>query len=466
MFIKHISAKSIKGWQDFETDLAAVNVAAGANGTNKTSFLSLVTALFGRGNPRMLRAGAAEGEICAVVEGDGGETWKFSRTFEPGKVSATKVRSSKTGPLGAPATWLKQITDSISIDPINEAMNASEEKQTQILLETVKLELDEAKLMAAVADASFLTTLKPVVTKAKLLPALDAVKMVEDHVYDKRTDLNRDSKIKATHAGQLRESIGTDEETDWSAEEARLLSEKDARVSEEAEQKAGAERQREAVEKDLNKDAWDKKVAVNADYDEQIRVLNAARAEKIGTIESKLKSDLKIVADTHQGSLGEISGAFRAEIERLTSEHSAAKTKAASQIQDKRTREIAEKAEQEALALKDQADKLTASLNALDSLRDDMLDHLPISGLTFDANKVAHLNGVPLSEVNTQARAQFWLRVAAMRAGEFGVVCCDGLECFDDAHFASLVEAAKQTGLQWFLGRVDSKEFRIEKVEA
>ena len=109
-----IEAKSIKGFEDFGVDLGDVNVATGANAGNKTSFLSLVIGLFGKTTPRMLRVGAAEGQIRAVVT-DENETWEITRRFTAEKVDPVKIKGSKVGRLGAPATFLKEILDPVSV---------------------------------------------------------------------------------------------------------------------------------------------------------------------------------------------------------------------------------------------------------------------------------------------------------------------------------------------------------------
>jgi len=106
--VKELSARNIKGFEGlFAFTPGDVNVASGKNGSCKTSWLSLVTGLFGKASPRMLRPGAEDGEIRAVIEdGDGGETWEIVRAFLPGEVKTPAVKSSATGRLGAPARFL------------------------------------------------------------------------------------------------------------------------------------------------------------------------------------------------------------------------------------------------------------------------------------------------------------------------------------------------------------------------
>jgi hypothetical protein len=466
--IAKLAARNIKGWETFSVELGDVNVAAGANGSNKTSFLSLITALFGRGNPRMLRAGAEEGEIFALVEGEDGESWEFTRRFEKGKVSPTKIKGSKAGPLGAPATFLKNIADAVSIDPISEAMNASEERQTQILLETVKLTLEEAKLMAALADASHAEGLSAVVAKAKKLPALDALKIVEDHIYAKRTDLNRDAKTKAIHAAELRGAPGMDDETDWKEQEKRLIGETNALSEAEHQEELAVCNVKDSSLADLKKefDAHEKKI--DSEIDAQIKALNEQRMTLIKENGERLRENQQRINDLYQEAVKEIAERYRPVIASHMEDCTEAREKANQQVAAKRTREIADQAEQAALEYRDKSDKLTKALESIEELRGELINQVgrELPGLRFDEDKVAWLGKVPLSEVNTQERAKFWLRVAAKRAGEFGVVCMDGAEAFDSAHFRGLVDAAKQTGLQWFFGRVTDEPFHIEKIEA
>jgi hypothetical protein len=56
--------------------------------------------------------------------------------------------------------------------------------------------------------------------------------------------------------------------------------------------------------------------------------------------------------------------------------------------------------------------------------------------------------------------------ISARRAGDLGVICADGLECLDADQFDRVVKGLLGSGLQWFLGRVDDKDFRIERIAA
>jgi len=180
-------------------------------------------------------------------------------------------------------------------------------------------------------------------------------------------------------------------------------------------------------------------------------------------MEAGSQSALQKLAAANEENVRSIQEQIGPENTRLTGDLAVARSHATEAAQAAKTREIAQQNLDRAAQLEGRSQTITAALKSLEQLRAELLETIPIPGFKLEAG-VPYLNGIPLSEVNTQARAQFWLRVAAMRGGDLGVVCMDGAECFDDEHFQALVAAAKKTGLQWFFGRVDSKPFRVEQL--
>src|SRR5690348_13923479 len=117
MRIKSISCHNLKAFADLSIELGDICIFSGSNGTGKTSALTILTAAFGAASSRMLRAGADSGDVVIEIEEDD-ETFIVRRAFTATKVDSPTVKSSKAGRLGAPASWLKQILDRVSMDPL------------------------------------------------------------------------------------------------------------------------------------------------------------------------------------------------------------------------------------------------------------------------------------------------------------------------------------------------------------
>lgn len=473
MRIKSIRALNIKTFSDFSMECADVNVCSGMNAGGKSSALTLVTALFGtlgqKGDPNILRAGADRGEISATIENDDRtETWEVTRVFLPGKIETPRVVSSISGKIGSPVSWLAPLIDKVSLDPLSRAMSATPEEQTQILLETLPMAVDQKELDAAAAGVDVPGIKAHLQNASRLASGLDAINNVHTAIYDHRRDTNRDAKAKTINANELLSTIPDGREgTNWKvrAEELQsaLYSERNAETSE----KTALDR--DATERRTQLQTWqaEQDLIVDRDIDARIKELEQERASRKSEVARILADNMAEVNQVEQTQKEEIGTAHRVEIERLTGLLAEAKHNAEDQITHERSRQLSRKAQDESATLAAKSDAMTAALDRLDALRTSMLGRLDkeIRGLSLEKG-IIYINGVPLSQLNTAEQSKFWIRIGARRASELGVVCIDGMECFDQKHFDAVVQSALGTGLQWFMGRVDDHPFRVEKYDA
>jgi hypothetical protein len=467
MRLAQIEIHNIKGFSDLSLEIGDVNVAAGENGWGKTSFIAAVTGLLGKASPRILRTGSEEGRLRAVLAGED-ETWEVARVFRPGEVRTPEVRPIRNGKPGraiaAPASFLKQIVDELSAIPINELMQASEERQREVILETVPMELAAGELEAAATGAGVPPS---IMMAARKKGAVESIASVRKYVYDQRTDVNRDARTKRIHAQELRGSLMPDiETTDWGAEAARLTQLLQQAVTDEMKNSGEAHDSFLQVKQSAQLSFLERAATIDRDIDEKIRHLNEQRSQRKAAMVEETDqrvSEAQVIKDR---SVSQIAERWRPIREKLRADLAIAQQNSEQVVRARQTLQIAARAEGDAAACEAQADTMTAALDSLDSLKDGLLKKIPIKGLAFSDDGAPLLNGVPLSEVNTEQRGKFWIQIVARRAKGLGIVCMDGCECFDPKNFAAIVEAAKQTGLQWFLGRVDGQPFRIERIDA
>lgn len=456
-----LSATNIKGFPgDVSWTFGDINVAYGGNGLGKTSYLEMIRSLFGKGNARMLRPGCESGEIRAVLE-DEGETWDITRTFLPSEVKPPKIKSSRTGTVGAYARFLKEICDEVSIAPIAEAMNASEERQAQILLETIKLDLDEAALDAAVAGLP-IRGIQAFTDSQKKRPALDAIKAVSDHVYDQRTGVNREAKSKRATAAQLKNQVGAASDgTDWRAKAGELQARLAEVAQNESDERLAAVRRHNKRQEEIIQESSKARCGIDAEIDAKIKALEDERRRRLQEVAATQTTATSENSAAQQKALDDLASKFGPETLTLTGELTVARERADQQSRADQTAKIAAESEAQAARLETDALAMTRALDSLEQMRTAALKSIPIPNFEW-RDGVPWLGGVPLSEVNTQKRTKFWLRVGAMRAKDLGIVVMDNSECLDTEHFEQLISEAKQTGLQWFLGRRDDGPFRVE----
>ena len=441
------AAHNFKGLPaDFDESFSDVNVISGRNAKGKSSALDLFLALVVTDNSRhLLAADTEEGWIHGEFEDDAGVV-TIHRTLAPGKIGNPVIKRADGTAPGAYGAFIQKIVDTATMDPIRRVMSLSPKEQAAILLQTVPLELDHNEVVQAVADVTGLRDLPAIVQNAKKLPALDALKSIEDYIYGARRDINRDAKLKRGHASELRASLGpAADKTDWTAEAERILGLMRSQAEEETRLKVSAER-----------DFGLAKADVDREIDEKIEALNRQRATRKETL-----------ASDNQKNLDGIEAAQRPIREDLKVQHDRATTNAGEGQRLTRSKQIADANDAEAQALEDRSDAMTKALKALATTRERLLEKLPIKGLKVEGAQ-AYLNGVPLQEVNTAEQGIFWVRIAVMRAVEkdWGVVLIDDAEHFDDISFPKLIEACLKSGLQFFISRVEPHDLRIDRYES
>jgi hypothetical protein len=464
--ISRASVRNVKGFESFDQTFGDVNVLSGRNGLGKSSVLDIICAAFVTdGSRNLLKTGADEGEILVILE-DGTEAIEIRRTITAGKVSEPVIKSNKRGKVGAYAKFIKEIVDTATMDPIRKVMNLGQKEQLAILLETLPLELEPGALKAAVASCPEFAA-EAVDAQAKF-GALDAINhLAQDNkgkIYLARRDANRDAKKARIQAQQLRESLsGAADGANWSDKAAELLKRLQTLAAREARDREAAERQYGEAKKVLAERFAKFAAEIDADIDAQIAALNEERRKRKEDLTRQKDAKAEELASGHRANLDGIAEAIRPEREKLTVEHATATERAGREAADARTKAAAEQNEREAADLEAKSEAMTTALKALDAVRSKLLENLPIKGLEISGGR-AYLDGVPLEEKNTAERAKFWIRIAVLRAvnKDLGVVVIDDAEHFDDVNFPVLVDAAKRSGLQFFISRVEPHEFRIE----
>lgn len=466
MRIESIKARNFKAFEDFQESFGEVNIISGRNGQGKSTILDMVYAAFVTdGGRNLLRTGAEEGEFVVTLREDDGEMIEIRRTLKPGSVSAPIVKSSKSGAMNAAASFLKTLVDTATMDPIRRVMLLPPAEQAKILLETIPLDLDHAELRSAVAGVKGCANLPAILKNAASLPALDAIKAVEEVVFKERTLVNRDVKTQTAHAQQLRSAVGLDGDgTDWAAVEEEKAK-RSAWVETESRREIAAadmdySKDRESI---MSRQGIDLE-EINADIDRRIKILEIDRNERKAERIVEAQEALDKIAAGRVARLAVINEKYAGERHELAVSQRVAREHAVRQAGAIQTKENAENAETQAKNSKSTALAMTAALESLDTLRGKLLEKLPIPGLKVEGGCI-YLNGVPLQEVNTGQQGRFWVSIAVRRAIDkgLGTVIIDDAEHFDDVNFPILLEGCKNSGLQFFIGRVAPHPFKIER---
>lgn len=398
MKISRIKLTNILGHESLEITPGKVNVLKGKNGSGKTSVLTAINAALRGGS-------AAEATLVRHGVPSGGE---IVLVLDDGTQITKTVTNdgSKTKITGQskPASFLDEIRDIVSVNPV-QFLTADDKTRVRLLLETLNLQFTAAEIAATGAVVN---------SDALNLEQLDALRK---KVYDDRTGVN----------GQVKKAKSTVEQL------LRSLPEVPAEVSAEAlaelqTKRDGMQAKRTQYFAELEQEKSERIAAIHAEYD----------AKK-----TELQAKFEATYNPLSAQVTEMQIALQ---------NSAAR---AQQLN------IIKANDSEADALQEVADSLSATLTAIDQLKDRKMDNLPIPNLLIKDGKI-YVEGVAWEHVHGARKMQFILSVARLRAGSLSVVCVDGLECLDDTTFAYFEKAAAAyPELQFFCTRVGTGELTI-----
>lgn len=401
MQINKIAISNILGINEMEFKAGKYIEISGKNGVGKTSIIEAIKAAIGHGanNATLLRNGAKEGEV--VLEFDNGDILKQTISDKSDiKMTDCNGKKIKNVP-----TLLKQLTDILSVNPI-QFLTAAPKDRAKYLLEALNINVEDKEL-----ESNLIGYAKEIckeLSKQNFEDGLVKISEYRDKIYKERTGVNRDFKTKEITINQLEETIqGFDIVPGIVESEIEDL---------EAKQKERLAKRETALQQ-LQERFQAEKDNLIAKFDSYY---NPAEQE-LATLREKLKT------------IGAINN----------------------------TTQLVNQNRVEADELSEKADDLTKSIEALDKLKLSKLNNLPIKGLEVQGTEIFK-DGVLFDRLNTAEQMKLAIEVAKLRAGELGIICVDGLERFDNDTYEVFKNTMLETNLQAIITRVSNDELQVK----
>lgn len=431
--IAKIRINNILGIDELEFDAGQFNQISGPNGTGKTSVLEAIKAtLRGGHDATLLRTGAEKGETVLVLD-DGTE---IAKRVTPA-ASTTVVKNADGKRESKPADTIKRLTDLISINPVD-FLRATKKERVNVLLESLPIEIDHDRL-EKIAGKAF--TEYPVSKgRNEGTHALILIDSIRTAIFNERTGTNRAVKEKHATINQLADTL-PDGEAEAPASADDLLA--------------------QIVAADLKRDAElqriDAKLAgLRAEAEERIEALRQQIADeqrKFSEIQGLAGRQREMTITQHRDS----TAILRHDLSTIqAAQRAAAKHEA--------TRQTIATMNEDAARLQAEADAQTAAIEGLDAYKSELLANLPIKGLTVEDGEIFR-SGVQFDRLNTAQQVEIAVEIAKLRAGELGVICCDGLELLDSERYAEFQKQTIASGMQMFITRVSDDAFTITTKE-
>ena len=166
-------------------------------------------------------------------------------------------------------------------------------------------------------------------------------------------------------------------------------------------------------------------------------------------------------AEGERIALEAAESAFGSRIPALDKAITQAEERAKALAWDEKTREILADAQAAAEKAEASSKALSAAIERLDALKVSLLARLPIPGLDARAEDL-FLDGIPFERLNTAKQIEISVRLAALRAGNSGLVVVDHGEALDSASRSALKSAADACGIQLLVAVVSDGPLTVE----
>jgi DNA repair exonuclease SbcCD ATPase subunit len=452
MRVSRIKISDILGIEELEFEPGAFTTISGTNGSGKTSVLEAIKSVVKGGtDATLLRNGAKDGEIILVLDD---ETQIRKRVT----AKSSTVTVERDGAIvREPMSTIRAITDMLSVNPV-EFLAARPKDRTDVLLESLPIKADPKRLSKIAgfevhADSSD--------------HALVLIDRLQREIFDDRTATNRALRDKRATVQQLEGTLPAPGEPGATGDLPALEAAK-------AQLDAAKEAEFERVRLKLNefrKTADEKTEAVRANMN-SVREVAAQRIEAIRvqmqadidalTPELTAIQDWLVDAERKAGIQREKTVNRHAEgVAPIMAEISALRSSQGAAARAQQTRETIALIDREGLALRADSDRQTKALEDLAAYKAELLENLPIQGLTVQDGEIMR-DGVVFDRLNTAQQVEIAVDIAKLRAGALGVICVDGLENLDTAHFEAFKAQAIKSGLQLIVSRVSDGDFAVQ----
>jgi chromosome segregation ATPase len=417
--IDAVSIENLKGIERAEFPLGSLTVIKGSNGTGKSSILDAIATVFEGGHdPTLIRSGADKAHVKLTLSD--GTTVAKTITAKGSTLNITTADGLK---VPKPAAFVERLASGFSFDPIS-FLSADAKKRTQFLLEAMPIEFAPAEVAAITGK-----------TLARALD-LDGLAQLRAGIYENRRDLNVEAKeLEGSIAGFVK-SMPLMGSEDWPAKADALAARKTEITSEMAALKANIQ---SAYKDALAAETAKRSAAVAAAK----AVYDAAVAEAGSQFEQAVCELGRIAADAENEELS----ALNAELQTVSADYATADERRRQQDQSIAMRRQIDTLDEKRLSKVSAADKLTMQLKALDDLRKDKLSAAAIPGIEIVNGEIL-VDGIPLDNLNTQARYFVAFQIAALKGGELGFMVVDNLEAIVGDEWEQFQAAAAESGYQ------------------
>jgi DNA-binding protein len=462
--------RAVLGIEELSLEPGKITVLEGRNAAGKSSILKAIQSALGRGNLMELRNinSTKKPEVVLVARSDTNE-YRISRKGEKLRVQSRVGDTAAFEDVRSPAAWLSGLFDGQGCNPIR-FKQASDKEKAIMILEALTLDLDRDALWAELGIDR--EEIGPVPSKG--LHPLEELAWIRREIYTTRTGVNRDAQQKHGSAEQLKREIPAvvPDIDDEIVEVETAIQEQSTAITK---TKADLQRQHDVQEQKCVSDATYEIETLRSSFEIDAAQARAELEEKLSRKKDEVEKQIFQIVEDRRARVRNIGNWLDQELARLNQPEefvlnkreqlAALKVQRDNATKAKALEQQAQQFEADAVALKQQSERLTAAIDALDAFRSRLADDLPIPGLKIEDNEIT-VNGVKIDQLNDGQQLEIGASIAIERAKKFPLplVYIDGFETLDTENQRRLIKRfAAEPNIQVIMARVtDSKELEVK----
>lgn len=370
---------------------AGLNLIIGDNGVGKSTLLmSIDDVIHGGYNPALVRKGAKKAEIVLALSNG----FKVKKTIYP-EGSKSKYQLTVTDATGAdvsaPQSWINDIVDTISVDPI-ELLSKKPADRGAAILDAMPMRVSYEELTEAVGGSI------SVPEGMERGHGLAVIAQVRSMVFDARTNYNRNRKRAEAAADQLRETLDSesgDDDRDYERE-----------IAKKKESLEGCKAEYDKRTAAIRKDAEELEDELREEYERRLEGIRKLRDAKL---------------EEEREEYGDLTDDLKADVADLENRSKVA-------TKDSAARKLIESYEKETEDTRERSDSCSEAIERLDGLKLDLMAGAPLAGFEILDNGDVAIDGIPLPELNTAKQYFALLKIAALRSNALPVILYDRIE--------------------------------------
>lgn len=434
--------RNFMGFEEYEVRPGKVTAVRGSNGVGKTTILEAFKAVLKGGHDAsLIRQGAESAEVGLLLS-DGVD---IEKRITPAD-SKTKVKHPEFGTLSKPAAYLDNLRDLFATNPID-FLAAKSDKRVEIFLSSIPLTVSPVDLAGIVELCGEKHDLSR--------HALQVLAAIEKDLRDQRTILNRSAKEKRASIEELTKALPAESSAANSKTvlESVELEYSDFRSNCETAKEViqtKASRIVRAIEEEKWKGLDELKRKQEAEL-EEIRTKYGKLASALG---EAINERIAAVNSSTSKELDELASNRAVKTQQFESALATARANSDSYVRAQAARDLIAKTATGAATLEADSESLSVALTELDNVRGNLLEKLPIKGVTLSDGEIL-VDGLPFDRVNESRRMRLAIEVAMLRSGNLPFIVVDGAERLDASGLRNLAGAAVEMGVQMVLGIVE-----------